>query len=64
MNKKKLSDEYIIILLKDKVSINRICKLGVSFRRVKAIMNENNIHYKNKAGRNINGTNTKHTKLS
>ena len=66
--RKRLLDQEVILLLKsNNISIHSIIRIGVSFRRVKKIMLENNIILTGKKparGKNKNGTNTKHTKLS
>lgn len=49
--KKRLTETQVIKLLKDGLKIRQIMLVGVSFRRIKKIIEKNNINYKGKNGK-------------
>jgi hypothetical protein len=51
--KKRLTNTQIIKLLNDGLKITQIMLVGVSFRRIKKIIEKNNNNYKGKKNENI-----------
>lgn len=48
--RKRLTEPQILKLLNDGLKIRQIMLVGVSFRRIKKIIEKNNINYKGKNG--------------